>query len=178
MNIYYEEFINFFKKHDLYNEELFNNIRLNSYLFDYRDDEKRAFIGCYCNTNSNDTIKDITLCVPFIDSKKTILINIHEYIHALILYQYLNKKYKITIDSEILPILYETLYILENPTEELKEFQEKLNSKIDKENNINYQIALKVQNELLKYYKKSTPNLQKLQSKAKKLARKCKRKSI
>lgn len=169
---YYTEFINFFKKHNLYDEKIFNYIKENITLIDYRDEENRQFIGCYYVLNKKEILTKIKIFVPYIDSPITTLINIHEYIHAITLYQYLGKKFKAKKDIEILPLLYEKLYILENPTPELKEYVVKINKSIEENNEEKYTVALKSQEELLKYYHENNPSLKKLQQKAKKLSRK------
>ena len=178
MNNPYTEFVNFFKKHNLYDVNIFNYLRYNSIQFDYHDDEKRPYIGYHYLTDKNDILTKIKLYVPYIDSHKTILINIHEYIHGIILYNKLEKKFKQEIDSEILPILYEKIYLLENPSKELEDFLNYLNNRITKDNLnlIQYKIALEVQDEMLKYYNEEKPTFIDLQKKAKKLSRRYKHK--
>ena len=45
--MYYQKFINFLKEHNLYNEEVVEYWKNNRTLFDYHDEEKRGFIGCF-----------------------------------------------------------------------------------------------------------------------------------
>ena len=168
MNTYYNDFINFFKKHNLYDEEIFNYIQKNRTLFDYRDEEQRIFIGCYYTCNKQGILQKIKLCVPFIDNQITLLINIHEYIHAIELYKNIGKKYEQKDTEETLPMLYEQLYYLENPNKELEIYLIELNKKITKKSSKSYQIALLIQEELLAYYQKTNPTLKKLQTKVKK----------
>ena len=92
MNNYYNDFIKFFKKHNLYNEEIFNYIQKNRTLFDYRDEDQRIFIGCYYICNKQGILQKINICVPFINDPITLLINIHEYIHAIESYKNISKK--------------------------------------------------------------------------------------
>lgn len=172
MNIYYNKYINFLIKHNIYNEEILEYMRRNSIKIDYRDKEKRDFIGCFYSTDRNNRITKINLYVPFIDSDITVLINIHEYIHLYILYQYLNKKYQQNKEEEILPILYEHLYFLDNLSKELEDKIKDLNNTITDTSPMQYRIALKSRDELLEYYQKENPSFKKLQEKAKKLSRK------
>lgn len=173
MNNLYTEFINFFKKHNLYDEEMFNYIRNNSILIDYREIDKRIFIGCYYISDNDGILRQIKICVPIINNQITTLINIHEYIHAITLYKYLNKKGTIEKEDETLPMLFELLYVLENPNKELHEYLNTINNSIQNGPS-KYRIALAVQHELLEYYQKKNPSLKKLQHKAKKLSRKYK----
>jgi len=175
MNIYYNKYINFLIKHNIYNEEIIDYMRRNCIKFDYRDEEQRDFIGCFYNLDRNNRITKINLCVPFLDSDTTVLINIHEYIHLFILYQYLNKKYQQSKDEEILPILYELLYFLDNPSKELERKIIELNNTIKDTSPVQYRIALKSRDELLEYYQKENPSFKKLQEKAKKLSKKYQR---
>ena len=171
MNTYYNNFISFFKKHNLYNEEMFKYIQNNRTLFDYRDEEKRIFIGCYYICNKQGILQKINVCVPFIDNQITMLINIHEYIHAIELYKNIGKKYQQKDTEETLPMLYEQLYYLENPYKELERYLIELNNKITKNSSKSYQIALLIQEELLSYYQKTNPTFRKLQTKVKKLSK-------
>lgn len=172
---YYNEFIDFFKKHNLYNKEMFDYINSNSTKFDYRDEEQRSFLGCYYICNKHNILQKIKICVPFIDSPTTVLINIHEYLHAIELYNKIGKKYQSNDTKEVLPILYELLYFEENRSKELENHLIYLNSKIKTGSEESYKIALSIKNELLKYYREENPNLTKLQRKAKKLSKKYQR---
>lgn len=172
MNTYYNKYINFLIKHNLYNEEVLEYIRNNSIKFDYRDEEQREFIGCFYITDKKEKIKKINICVPIIDSDITVLINIHEYIHLFILYQHLNKNFLRDTDEEMLPILYEMLYFLDNPSKELENKIKDLNNLVKEESPIQYKIAFKSREELLEYYQQENPSFKNLQTKAKKLMRK------
>lgn len=46
-NDFYSKYLNFLKKHNLYEEESFQYIRANALYIDYWDDEARDFIGCF-----------------------------------------------------------------------------------------------------------------------------------
>lgn len=171
MNNYYNNFINFLKKHNLYNEEIFNYIQKNRILFDYRDEDQRIFIGCYYICNKQGILQQINICVPFIDNQITLLINIHEYIHAIESFNNIGKKYEQKDTEETLPMLYEVLYYLENPNKELEIYLTELNKKITKNSSNSYQIALLIQEELLTYYQKTNPTFKKLQTKVKKISK-------
>ena len=172
---YYYEFINFFKKHNLYNKEMFEYINRNSTKIDYHDEEQRAFIGCYYICNKQNILQKIKICVPFIDSPITVLINIHEYLHAIELYNKIGKTYKNQDTKETLPMLYEQLYFEENRDKKLEEHLKYLNKKIKNDSDKSYKIALAIQKELLSYYKETSPTLEKLQKQAKKLSKKYQR---
>ena len=176
-NPYYLEFITFFIKHNLYNEEMFEYIRENSFLIDYREEEKRPLIGCQYTFDKKDRLTRINLLVPIMHDKLTILINIHEYLHAITLYKYLGKKCKLGFEKETLPMLFETIYALENQDTELQNHLNYLNSHIKNEDSqLEYKISLLIQPELLNYYQTKNPSFQKLQHKAKKLTKKSLRK--
>lgn len=174
-NKYYEEFIDFFKKYNLYNEEIFNYLRENAILFDYRDEDcdYRYFISCTPNVK-NDILRNIKMIVPYPDNDITNLINVHEYMHGIELYPYLNKYFdyeKYKKYGEMMPILMERLYCLEHPSENLKEEMEYLDKKIEDSDDKKYKFALDKANELLDYFNE-TKDIKKVQKKAKKLVRK------
>ena len=94
MNIYYEKYITFLKKHNIYNENIINHMNLYCTYFDYIDEEKRDFIGCFYTEDKYNRINKIHAFIPHIDSDITLLINLHEYIHLVILHDHLGKNIK------------------------------------------------------------------------------------
>ena len=101
------------------------------------------------------------------------LISIHEIIHGILAYERLNKTFKIDDTSEILPILYEKIYMNEQQSKKLEAYQNKLNYGLDPQNKKHkkYLIALAVREELLKKYNYDIKKTQKL---SRKLIRKLK----
>ncbi len=165
--MYYQKFIDFLKKHNLYDEDVINYWKNHKVSFDYREEEQRDFIGCFYMLRDN-VLEKISLIVPFIDNDKTVLINIHEYVHLFLLYPKLRKKCIIGIDKEVLPILYEKIYIHENPTDELINYYEYLNSFIEKSGKEEYLIALDISEQLLE---NNYSNIRQLERKTKKLTK-------
>lgn len=155
----YTKFINFFKSKGLYDEELFEYVKKHLVSFNYEDKEYRPLIGTY-TAFKNKKLIFLKVIAPYIDSDITILINIHEFSHAI--YYIKNKNKASKIGAELIALLYEELYISENPSKELLEFQKKLNNSIT-ENAYEYFIALNKVPELLKYYneQKDSNNIEK-----------------
>ena len=171
----YNKFIGFLDKHNLYDKDILKYFQSNSLIFDYSNEEFRDFIGCYYSFDKSERLIKIKACVPYIYDDKTILINIHEYIHFYLLYKKIGKKFIIGLDSEALPILYEKIYILENPSEELLSYEEYLNHFIIDSDDKKYILALKLQDELINLYNKGL-SIERLNFKVKVLARKYKNK--
>jgi len=173
---YYNKFINFFERHELYDKRLFEYLRLHSILFDYRDTDHRPFIGCFYTTEKG-KLKKINLIVPYIDNDITTLINIHEYTHAITVFPYMHKNFIEDNNAcEILPLLYERIYLEENKdNKKLKEHITAINKIIEESNNpeiTKYKIALNMQEQLLDYYNSGHTNIRDLNKKAKKLVKK------
>ena len=175
MNVYYTKFIDFFKKHNLYDKEGFEYLRNNSIMFDYRDEEAISLLGwgCRWNIRNGKYLDKINLIVPFLDNDLTVLINIHEYTHGIMLYKYLGKKLKIDNDIEMLPMMYERLYFLENSTLELAKYEEMYDKTISSDSEIKYILGLKYRDELIEKYNNGY-DFNKLDRYAKKLARRYK----
>ena len=146
----YNEFINFFIKHGLYDENTFNYLKRNSTIFDYREEEKRPFIG-YSYSAPNDILREIEIFVPIITDYKTLLINIYVYMHAIILYKQMGKKIETNDYNCVLPMLYEKIYQLENPREELEKYLIELDDNTRENGLKQHKIALNMQDELLDY---------------------------
>ena len=172
---YYKEFIDFLKRHNLFNKEAIEYLQKNAFFFNYLEEEYRDFIGCFFSINKkNRKLEKITLFVPYIKNEKTLIINIHEYTHALLNYKYLGKKFNVHDDIEILPMLYEQLYQIESKSEKAQSYINYLNSYITKNSDIKYKIAIDTQDQMLDFYQKEK-NPEKLQIKAKKLSKKYKK---
>ena len=108
----------------------------------------------------------------------SIIINIHEYTHALLYYKYLGKKVDIKNSSiEILPMMYEKLYIKESNSQLCKEYIEYLDSQITEKSDLKYRVAINAQQEMLDFYSKEK-NPDKLEEQSKKIAKKLTKKFL
>ena len=161
--------IEFFKRHNMYNDRMFEYLQNQSTMIDYNDPEQRCFVGCFPILDKNDKIIKIKLNLPYINNDETMLISIHELTHGIERYQEMGKKYKKDITIEALPLLYEKIYILENPVKELVEYGKYLDSMIDEKCAKEYRFGLKIREELLKQYNNNFKQMAKL---TKKLAKK------
>ena len=166
---YNQGIIDFFKRHNMYDEKMFEYLQENSTMVDYKDPEQRPFIGCYYIQGKNNILQKIVLYVPYVYDNTTALIDIHEITHGIENYYKIGKKFEKNITVEALPLLYEKLYILENPTDELIEYGRYLDEKADRHREIQYRFALKIRDELLSNY---NYNMKKMEKKVKKLSRK------
>lgn len=83
--------INFFKTQNLYNKNFFNYIEDKIVLLPSNSDI--FWYGCHPILENN-IIKDIRLVVPEIETEKDALINIHEFTHALEIYNELGRVYE------------------------------------------------------------------------------------
>lgn len=164
--IYNSELIDFFKRHNMYNDVMFNYLQDNTIMIDYNYEENRDFIGCF-HIMKNGRLKKISLVTPYPVSKITTLINIHEITHGIELYKYLNKKFKLDKSCEVLPMLYERIYVNEINSSKLLEYANNLDKKITNEEE--YLLGLKLREELLKDY---NYNFNSMKRKVKKLVRK------
>jgi len=170
--IYYKKFIDFLQKYNLLDKESFIFISNRTTNIDYNNLEERDTIGCYCKINEKETLKDFKVTVPKIIDERTVIINIHEYIHALILYKMLNKKYEIGIEKEVLPLMYEKIYVIENEEISFVKYERALRETINEINNDEYIIGSKVAEQLIPHKKE---DIETLNEKAKKLVREYKK---
>ena len=121
--------IDFFKRHNLYDKEMFDYFSLNSSMIDYRYEEQRDFIGCFWKFKNNVLVK-FHLVLPYVYNDITMLISIHEIVHGILAYKTLNKKFNLDLDCESLPMLYEKIYINEVNTPEIIKYGNFLDSLI------------------------------------------------
>ena len=167
--IFNPKVIDFFKRHNMYEEEMFKYFSDKSMMIDYRVLECRPFVGTFPIINKKNYIIDVQVNVPYVDGNETMLITIHELVHAIEYYQKIGKKYKKDITIETLPLLYEKIYILEENDEKLTSYGKYLDSIILEKKEIDYLFGLKNRDALLKEYNYDMHKMQKL---VKKLAKK------
>ena len=166
--VYNEKIIDFFKRHNMYDEKTFKYLQDNSTMIDYRNVEERAFIGCFYILNKKEELERLQINIPYVYDDITALININEIVHGIENYSKLGKKFKKDLTIETLPILYEYIFITESQSSELKSYGKYLDKMIETSNELEYLFALKVRLELLNKYKY---NMKKMQKLTKKLSR-------
>lgn len=163
--------IDFFKRHNLYNEDMFNYFSMNTTMIDYQDPDQRIFIGTFYILDKNSKLIKIHLNIPYVYDDKTMLISIHEIVHAILLYKKIKKKVDLGLDKEALSMLYEKIYVNEINTPEIIKYSKKLDSCIE-EKHEEYVFGLNVREELLKNYNYDINSMDKI---AKRLARRYKK---
>ena len=170
---YNSKIIDFFKKHNLYEKEMFDYLQKNSIMLDYRDPDARAFIGTFYVLDAKRKLTRIILYLPYVYDEKTALINIHEITHGIENYQKLGKRFEKDITIETLPLLYEKIYIQETGDEELVKYGKFLDDSIrekDDKENLKYIFGLKAREELIKSF--NNENIKRMSKKCQKLKRK------
>ena len=118
-----EKFFEFLKQYNLYDEEVINYISTRMIIVDYDREDAKDYIGCFYTLN-HDIVTGFRLCVPKMVDDKTVSINIHEYVHLLNIYKCLGSEYKEDKFDDLLPVLYEFIYLNENDPETLEERRE------------------------------------------------------
>ncbi len=131
--------INFFKSVDLYDEDIFNDIKKNTTIVYKNYDDIKDIVGCYLS-QSNDKVK---LILPAIVTIKDVLIHIHEYTHAIT-----------KSEDEILPNMLEALFIKEyfNKEDIINSIIEETQNEIDRSVSSSHTFAKKLK---LKFIKNS-----------------------
>ena len=148
-NIFYE----FINMHNIYDKNVYDYYIKHSDRFDYyNEDFLRNGIRCNYFVDSSGILKEIRPFVPNIVDDETTLVNIHEYVHTLLAYDMLNKRFKLDDDCEILPIFYEKLFVLESDNEGLNRYEEFLDRAVLEGNDKKYLMAVNMFSELLNTY--------------------------
>jgi hypothetical protein len=158
--------IDFFKKHRLYNEEMFKYFEEHSTMIDGDYDDERMITGCaYLIDRNTGILKGIHLNLPYIKpnaiDEELMLDSIHELTHAIFTYPRIGKKFNRDITIETLPLLYEKLYIMENPSPISIAYGHRLDDTIT-DKYPEYAFALKVRDELYHEYHKNPEEMAKM----------------
>ena len=153
--------IDFFKRHNLYDKEMFDYFSNNTTMIDYKDPDQRMFIGTLYILNYNKKLIKIHLNLPYVYDNITMLISIHELIHGILLYKKLNKRIELKLDNEALAMLYEKIYVNEINTPEIIAYSNYLDNCID-EKDKEYFFGLSIRDELIKNYNYDINKMDKL----------------
>lgn len=168
--MYSDKILDFFKKHNLYEKEMFDYLQSHTDMIDYQIEEERDFIGCaYAINHYTKRLDRFRMGLPYVYDDITALINIHEIVHGIEGYKHLNKKFTPGMTCEALPLVYEKIYIAENPSKELIAYWNYLNSRIKEDSDIQYRFGLSVRDELFSKY---VDDYKKMNKMVNKLARK------
>ena len=160
-------FYNFINKHNIYDKNVYDYYLEHSDSFDYyNEDFLINWICCKYIFNRKGFLKEIRPFVPNVVDDKTALININQYVHTLLAYNYLNKKFKLNDDCEILPKFYEKLYVLENNNKGLIEYEKFLDKAALESNDKRYIMAVKMFDELFNNYHNNGINDMKMKTKS------------
>lgn len=119
--MYEQKFIDFLKEFGIYNEQAFKYMKTIKKQVNYKEEDTMSFIGCY-PIMENNTVKDIRICVPKMIDDISVSINIHEYVHFLNMYNNLNKEYVFKNTEEVLPVLYEFVFLSKCTDIETKDY--------------------------------------------------------
>lgn len=139
---YNDEIIDFFKRHNLYEKEMFDYLQKQTDMVDYRVEEDRIYIGCGYNIDHiTQRILGFRICIPYAFDEITTLICIHEIAHGIWGYKKLNQKYK-SLEVELFPMRLEKVYITERASEILNNYANYLDSTIDENSDEKYRFAL------------------------------------
>ena len=116
-----DKFINYLKKTEIYNEKVLNYLKDNTKVIEYSEDAN-DFIGTFPQVDENNILTGIKMCVPKMTNDITVGMNIHEYVHALMLYRNLNKEYVEDNQAELMPTFYELYYYKDNNVDDYLNF--------------------------------------------------------
>lgn len=145
---YDQRIIDFFKRHNLYDEEMFDHLQKNSLKAHYCDSNERSKIKCRTILNKNGKVLDYLIVLPDVTDHITMLIQLHEIAHGIVAYKFLGKKY-IKEYSEVLSFLVEKLYINEMNDSKVTEFSNYLDNLINEEDELSYKFGLYASEELI-----------------------------
>ena len=148
---YFDKFIDFITRHNLYESKSFIEISNKTKNINYNNEESRDFIGCFYKVE-NEIITDFNVCVPQIIDEQTLLINIHEYVHALIIYNSLGKKEDIGLEKEVLPMMYEEMYVVESDEISTKKYLIQQKEMINEMNSEEYIIGSQIKDKIIYMY--------------------------
>ena len=172
-DIYYIKFINFLKKHNLYDDKFFKYFWKESIFISLFDDDYSFLIGgTAIVVDRKNRITNITPHMPYINCDKSVAIGIYTYVQALIQITRIGKKENYDVYyNYILPMFYEKIYINENFNDELFYYENKMRNNLSKDNFDFYTNILNSVDSLFYSYSKKKLNEKQIARRAKRLAK-------
>ena len=144
-----KEIIEFFKRHNLYDEEMFNYIVANCDEVDYYDKDVNFMISCNPKVNRyTKKIEGFNLIIPYCFDELSTLAAVHEIAHAIYWYKKMGTKYN-ELEVELFPMIVERLYFEEHRSPALEKYEEFLDGTIDSTSAERYRFALENRDDLL-----------------------------
>ena len=169
---YNQRIIEFFKKYNLYQKELFDYLQHHTWGVCYVDPDEARLINTYFfNNKFNNKLTGFLMVIPDQTSDITMFVQVHEIAHGIMGYKYLGKKYPDDL-HEVLPFMVEKLYVNEVNDDRVSDYSKYLDSKIDEDTILKYRFALAARDELLDGF---DGNLDKIDKQSKLLLRKYKK---
>jgi hypothetical protein len=90
-----DEVVAFFKRHNLYNQDMFHYFEDHSTMLDSDYPDEMMLRSCtYQIDRRTNILKGIHLNLPYVKNEETMLDNIHELTHAIFAYKRIGKKFK------------------------------------------------------------------------------------
>lgn len=137
--INYDIIIEFFKKMNLYDDQLFKEIKSKTTIINGDYEEIKEFIAFYPKYKDG-KLEDYKLYLPSLTNFNSILIYIHEYGHALFPED----------ELEIFPNLLEALFIKQYLNDaSIQKYIEKIEKKLKQNIDINHEIGNKIKIKIL-----------------------------
>lgn len=174
--MFHPKIVEFFKKHNLYDREMFGYLYSECQFVDYYDHDVNFMVGCPPKTNKyTNKIEGFSLVLPYAWDERTILVSIHELAHAIYWYKKMGQKYnkaKDEIEVELFPMLVERTYVEENLTKGLASYEAFLDGTIDSNDAPQYRFAIESRDQ---FSSSDIEDFVKLDKATKKLARRWRR---
>ncbi len=140
--------IDFFKRHNLYDEKMFEYLQDNTWGVCYADPPKARRVGCPV-IRYKGRILGFVIIIPDVTNDFTMFIQVHEIAHGIYAYKHLGKKVE-DRKLELLPFAIEKLYANEVQSEAVNNFSQRLDSMVDETSREPYRFALANRDEIVK----------------------------
>lgn len=165
-----QKYINFLKKHEIYDEKCIRYLHRHSVKINYQD---MSLIGCTLDIDRKGRLRSFIPCVPYLYNDKMVAIYIYVYVQALELIPKLGKKYEDNFLDQLLPLFYLKLYLTENANEALWTYDQSIRNTLLEDQTNQSKILLQSLDRLIGNYYQENSEAKKMGKKAKRLAKKC-----
>ena len=151
----YSKYKNFLIEYGLFDEEIFEFINSKSVLINYKKIDEFKSFKCAIVVNENGTLIDVIPCVPFLKNDECVAINIFVYVQAMMLIANIGKFHDERNYSDLFPLIFQKLYILENKNYNILEYEKKMLKKLFESKGMNYNNVIENKEILINEYNKN-----------------------
>lgn len=152
----YSKYLRFLHKHKLYDKNIFEYINNHSVIINYNKIYEFNSFGCSVVVDEHGRLVEVIPVIPLLKNDKMVVISIFTYVQAMMLIPNIGRKYDERYYNKVIPIVFLELYIYENNSIYLSNFEKQIILKMFNQSEEQYEKAIQYKDFLINSYNKNS----------------------